>query len=54
MLQEQARVQPIIPGQDALGGIESWTGGPWETVEEFGELENTLKSVEKRQQLVNT
>ncbi|KAH3801726.1 hypothetical protein DPMN_155387 [Dreissena polymorpha] len=54
MLQEQARVQPIIPGQDALGGIESWTGGPCETVEEFGELENTLKSVEKRQLLVNT
>ncbi|KAH3833155.1 hypothetical protein DPMN_106456 [Dreissena polymorpha] len=51
MLQEQARGQPITPGQEAL---ESWTGGPCETVKEFGELENVLKSVEKRQQLGNT
>ncbi|XP_052235623.1 inversin-like isoform X2 [Dreissena polymorpha] len=49
MLQEQARGQPITPGLEAL---ESWTGGPCETVEEFGELENVLKSVEKRQQLI--
>ncbi|KAH3710561.1 hypothetical protein DPMN_070047 [Dreissena polymorpha] len=49
MLQEQARGQPITPGQEAL---ESWTGGPCETVEEFGKLENVLKSVEKRQQLI--
>ncbi|XP_052268144.1 uncharacterized protein LOC127869536 [Dreissena polymorpha] len=49
MLQEGARSQPITPGLDAL---ESWSGGPCETAEEFVELENVLKSVEKRQQLI--